>query len=130
MMCTFFLYFYLFKYCFINYFFFFFFIFSSIRRHTRLTCDWSSDVCSSDLLLEGDRRLRRALDRVDLLGLDARYLGDLLRGRLTAQLGDQLALRAADLVELLDDVHREIGRASGRERVLCSVVAVSSKKRV
>src|SRR5690242_21508869 len=28
----------------------FFFFFSSRRRHTRLTCDWSSDVCSSDLL--------------------------------------------------------------------------------
>src|SRR6266480_5977331 len=27
----------------------FFFFFSSRRRHTRLTCDWSSDVCSSDL---------------------------------------------------------------------------------
>src|SRR5690242_21439952 len=26
------------------------FFFSSRRRHTRLTCDWSSDVCSSDLL--------------------------------------------------------------------------------
>src|SRR5690242_13247054 len=24
--------------------------FSSRRRHTRLTCDWSSDVCSSDLI--------------------------------------------------------------------------------
>src|SRR6266480_5678912 len=34
-----------------------FFFFSSRRRHTRLTCDWSSDVCSSDLLTlpsEGD----------------------------------------------------------------------------
>src|SRR6266480_6460533 len=30
-------------------FFFAFFFFSSRRRHTRLTCDWSSDVCSSDL---------------------------------------------------------------------------------
>src|SRR5690242_20863285 len=30
--------------------FVFFFFFSSRRRHTRLTCDWSSDVCSSDLL--------------------------------------------------------------------------------
>src|SRR6516225_10836980 len=29
----------------------FVFFFSSRRRHTRLTCDWSSDVCSSDLLL-------------------------------------------------------------------------------
>src|SRR4051812_49697046 len=28
----------------------FFFFFSSRRRHTRLTCDWSSDVCSSDLI--------------------------------------------------------------------------------
>src|SRR6266480_5755061 len=28
-----------------------FFFFSSRRRHTRLTCDWSSDVCSSDLQL-------------------------------------------------------------------------------
>src|SRR6266480_5622118 len=26
-----------------------FFFFSSRRRHTSLTCDWSSDVCSSDL---------------------------------------------------------------------------------
>src|SRR5438034_2187962 len=31
------------------YFFFFFFFFSSRRRHTRSLCDWSSDVCSSDL---------------------------------------------------------------------------------
>src|SRR5438270_11403848 len=27
----------------------FFFFFSSRRRHTRFDCDWSSDVCSSDL---------------------------------------------------------------------------------
>src|SRR5256886_12739092 len=26
--------------------------FSSRRRHTRFDCDWSSDVCSSDLLAE------------------------------------------------------------------------------
>src|SRR5689334_23958760 len=36
-----------FYYCF----FFFFFFFSSRRRHTRWNCDWSSDVCSSDLQL-------------------------------------------------------------------------------
>src|SRR2546430_947607 len=27
----------------------FIFFFSSRRRHTRFDCDWSSDVCSSDL---------------------------------------------------------------------------------
>src|SRR5256886_5468267 len=29
---------------------FVFFFFSSRRRHTRFDCDWSSDVCSSDLV--------------------------------------------------------------------------------
>src|SRR5260370_3312547 len=33
----------------LSFFFFFFFFFSSRRRHTRFKCDWSSDVCSSDL---------------------------------------------------------------------------------
>src|SRR5205085_4978686 len=27
-----------------------YFFFSSRRRHTRFDCDWSSDVCSSDLV--------------------------------------------------------------------------------
>src|SRR5258706_7578114 len=36
-------------------FLFFFFFFSSRRRHTRLVSDWSSDVCSSDLLMDGVR---------------------------------------------------------------------------
>src|ERR1019366_3677069 len=30
-------------------------VFSSRRRHTRLVSDWSSDVCSSDLILIWDR---------------------------------------------------------------------------
>src|SRR5690554_7619193 len=33
------------------YIFFIFFFFSSRRRHTRCGRDWSSDVCSSDLLI-------------------------------------------------------------------------------
>src|SRR5438309_4689223 len=37
----------------------FFFFFSSRRRHTRWNCDWSSDVCSSDL---GAVYLRRTPD--------------------------------------------------------------------
>src|SRR2546427_1073982 len=37
----------------------FFFFFSSRRRHTRFDCDWSSDVCSSDL----PSVYRRLMDR-------------------------------------------------------------------
>src|SRR5256885_4058353 len=56
-----------------------FFFFSSRRRHTRLQGDWSSDVCSSDLLFdpENDRKaharrlqlgwLRQALEKGEFL---------------------------------------------------------------
>src|SRR5947207_15247812 len=42
----------------------FIFFFSSRRRHTRSLCDWSSDVCSSDLTIpaaagQSPRRQRR-----------------------------------------------------------------------
>src|SRR6266568_2854487 len=33
-----------------------FFFFSSRRRHTRWNCDWSSDVCSSDLHGDHDQQ--------------------------------------------------------------------------
>src|SRR4051812_50002653 len=45
---------------------FFCFFFSSRRRHTRLTCDWSSDVCSSDL--RGQRLVLRQPAVGDLRG--------------------------------------------------------------
>src|SRR5215217_9039884 len=38
-----------------------FFFFSSRRRHTRYWRDWSSDVCSSDLDLEGPRYRPRGI---------------------------------------------------------------------
>src|SRR5256885_10957665 len=42
---------------------YFYFFFSSRRRHTRLQGDWSSDVCSSDLIgCEGHGSDRRARD--------------------------------------------------------------------
>ena len=38
----------------------FFFFFASRRRHTRLRRDWSSDVCSSDLIVEQGQALEQA----------------------------------------------------------------------
>src|SRR5207247_7081661 len=49
-----------------------FFFFSSRRRHTRSTRDWSSDVCSSDLHLRSVRRTTGR--RVDHLGRLAEIL--------------------------------------------------------
>src|SRR2546430_10836791 len=47
------------------------FFFSSRRRHTRFDCDWSSDVCSSDLgvltIAVTDPQDLRTLDELELL---------------------------------------------------------------
>src|SRR2546427_4455634 len=89
-----------------------FFFFSSRRRHTRFDCDWSSDVCSSDLLasalsfdLQGDERDdgQQQIERQR-----AREEGNVVfESRLERPTGDA--------------GHRpmpaEIGRASCRERV-------------
>src|SRR3989454_12824060 len=56
-----------------------FFFFSSRRRHTRLQGDWSSDVCSSDLL----RQLAQKQD--DLMG-QVRGLGGRELGRVSKAL--------------------------------------------
>src|SRR5215469_12519343 len=58
-----------------------FFFFSSRRRHTRSLRDWSSDVCSSDLLPWRQLRCDRS----------TAGLGDVM-----AQNGDQPAVKAAE----------------------------------
>src|SRR3989454_7677446 len=68
--------------------FYFFFFFSSRRRHTRLQGDWSSDVCSSDLLPRGavhpthGAALRYLHDPRDLHGRQDRGRTDQRRGTL------------------------------------------------
>src|SRR2546427_6624081 len=50
-----------------------FFFFSSRRRHTRFDCDWSSDVCSSDLLdarPHGGRDVEGQAGRVEVAFLE------------------------------------------------------------
>src|SRR5580698_10745538 len=78
--------------------FYFNFFFSSRRRHTILTCDWSSDVCSSDLVCTISSAA------TPLAASSTRYPSS----------------RKTPLVCAL-----KIGRASCRERVEISVVAVS-----
>src|SRR5690349_23119856 len=88
------------------------FFFSSRRRHTRSLRDWSSDVCSSDLV-----------ERVELLteaGGELAGAGELGEAGLLWQ-GDELRqVRMRRPLVPDDGAHerpvREIGRASCRER--------------
>src|SRR6266496_306672 len=56
----------------------FFFFFSSRRRHTRSLRDWSSDVCSSDLLAErlGTQVLAKPFDVEELQRAVSTVLAD------------------------------------------------------
>src|SRR5690242_21846198 len=84
---------------------FIFFFFSSRRRHTRLTCDWSSDVCSSDLMLRTP---------LFLLIITASASGiDLKNAVIVSAPGLASPEKKAALM-LSDEI--EIGRASCRER--------------
>src|SRR5256884_2512299 len=66
------------------------FFFSSRRRHTRCSRDWSSDVCSSDLLTKPieladlGRAVQRALKRREML-LESRQLNQWLKEEVTTR---------------------------------------------
>src|SRR2546430_10876709 len=50
------------------------FFFSSRRRHTRFDCDWSSDVCSSDLGPTDGTTPPRSISRADVIDAAARVI--------------------------------------------------------
>src|SRR2546430_4050803 len=86
------------------------FFFSSRRRHTRFDCDWSSDVCSSDLHLDV------AAPAAHLRAGDRRGGAALHVGRGTPGRGARRLIGwGYRAMSVRIDV--EIGRASCRERV-------------
>src|SRR6266481_1149146 len=72
-----------------------FFFFSSRRRHTRWNCDWSSDVCSSDLEPEGWTDLAHGC--VTALGVMAN-LADDMRQLQRTEIGEVAESFAAEQV--------------------------------
>src|SRR2546430_11510510 len=85
------------------------FFFSSRRRHTRFDCDWSSDVCSSDLT-QIPGRLAGPQIAIGRGGRGARGMPPAAPRGLGGCRGD-VAGRGANVASW------EIGRASCRERV-------------
>src|SRR5256886_13165077 len=100
--------------------------FSSRRRHTIFDCDWSSDVCSSDLGAPGQflavgRELRAAVRRLVVLRQVLR-LALAVGGH-----APQVVVGAPRLVDLRRG--GEVGRGAGRGRGEGLVVAGSIKKK-
>src|SRR5207302_5227725 len=63
-----------------------FFFFSSRRRHTSFSRDWSSDVCSSDLLWRVGPQVRRTIGGGGL----SRVLPALIIGLITSAFGEMI----------------------------------------
>src|SRR5690606_24857952 len=81
------------------------FFFSSRRRHTRFSRDWSSDVCSSDLIDPRILILDEATASVDTETEQEiqRALDNLVKGRTTIAIAHRLStLRQADRLVVLD----------------------------
>src|SRR5699024_8190464 len=72
-----------------------FFFFSSRRRHTRSKRDWSSDVCSSDLLSK-----ENSLEKV-IFGLGIRFIGSKAAKTLATYFETMDALQKADFETLV-----------------------------
>src|SRR5882762_9391321 len=104
----------------------FFFFFSSRRRHTRFKCDWSSDVCSSDLIDEQharfsfitqstkERSLREEIERVEAPSdfvpifvkvFSLSFKKQLLQG--LVKFSDRLVFRDTDVA--LETLHCHVG---------------------
>src|SRR5260370_21090268 len=63
-----------------------YFFFSSRRRHTRFKCDWSSDVCSSDLARSAWRSwLPKRVRNARLTGLPRSENNPIAAGNATAR---------------------------------------------
>src|SRR5688500_20029493 len=92
------------------------FFFSSRRRHTRLQGDWSSDVCSSDLVGEREHGRTAHVRPGEGIGMNR-----------DEEVGPDLA-RLLDARVERQEVVAEIGRASCRERVKMRVGGVAEKK--
>src|SRR5690606_40940263 len=96
----------------------FFFFFSSRRRHTRFSRDWSSDVCSSDLYGEsggqiGDTGVAFSADGAEFPIVDTlKKLGDMYVhiGKLSRG-----SLKVGDIVEMKRSEERRVGK-EGRSR--------------
>src|SRR5256885_10997967 len=88
------------------------FFFASRRRHTRLQGDWSSDVCSSDLIV-GQNAAKRAV----AIALRNRWRRQQVPDELREEIYPKNIIMIGPTGVGKTEIARQIGRASCRERV-------------
>src|SRR5260370_17531353 len=96
-----------------------FFFFSSRRRHTRFKCDWSSDVCSSDLVAVTENepdlgQLREALTNISSDG--RRTVEIVARIRALAKISPPQRIKL-NLNELASEVFSLVGHEAQQKNI-------------
>src|SRR5690606_39688859 len=93
-----------------------FFFFSSRRRHTRFSRDWSSDVCSSDLnLLETLLKLNQTVVGLDNFATGHQHNLDEVQSLVTAEQWAKFRFIEGDIREFSDCQNRSEERRVGKE---------------
>src|SRR5207302_3569142 len=125
---------------------FFFFFFSSRRRHTRFSRDWSSDVCSSDLIQnlvdeieEMPSALENVADALALVGAQRVHLHQLGKPKDGIQRGPQFVAHPGEEFALgpvrhelrtpLNRSEEHTSELQSRENLVCRLLLEKKKRR-
>src|SRR2546427_8416870 len=106
------------------------FFFSSRRRHTRFDCDWSSDVCSSDLISSCELALRKPRSEAELREVLASNLEDLRR--MAGIVADMLFLSQADRgqgARLAPRSEEHTSELQSQSNLVCRLLLEKKKKK-
>src|SRR5690606_40846250 len=82
-----------------------FFFFSSRRRHTRFSRDWSSDVCSSDLVSPG-------VEAREIAGFVANQALEGVSGEELQRIADEQNQQLQELLDAARSEERRVGKES------------------
>src|SRR5690606_40584542 len=93
----------------------FVFFFSSRRRHTRFSRDWSSDVCSSDLVGEGIQVRAQVVEGPHHLAVDGAP-GAFVRRDLPWPLAEKIRGHDVELARLVRSEERRVGKECRSQR--------------
>src|SRR2546430_11569935 len=112
------------------------FFFSSRRRHTRFDCDWSSDVCSSDLrrfadfktqTLSPTRRMEHSRDCVKYVIVTGGVLSGLGKGISTSSIGVLLKSKGLKVCPVKIRSEEHTSELQSQSNIVCRLLLEKKK---
>src|SRR6266487_6446825 len=99
------------------------FFFSSRRRHTRWTGDWSSDVCSSDLETKRNATIDAGARVERLTPRQREVLALIASGLSSTMIAKRLGIAVSTVRKLTEQVYRQLGVSNRTQAAMHWVIA-------